>query len=107
MASSSEEDDQGPCGGGGDGGGLSVVELSFCVFPSLKPAGQAPSEQVDPQAYVPWEAQAPPWRRLAKFVRKKYMVGLLARGRPAVAVIQTNHAPEHPNRSSQRSKDLL
>ena len=107
MASSSEEDDQGPCGGGGDGGGLSVVELSFCVFPSLKPAGQAPSEQVDPQVYVPWEAQAPPWRRLAKFVRKKYMVGLLARGRPAVAVIQTNHAPEHPNRSSQRSKDLL
>ena len=104
---SSDEDDQGPCGGGGDGGGLSVVELSFCVFPSLKPAGQAPSEQVDSQVYVPWEAQAPPWRRLAKFVRKKYMVGLLARGRPAVAVIQTNHAPEHPNRSSQRSKDLL
>jgi hypothetical protein len=98
----------------GDSGtsSLGVVELSFCVFPSLKPV-RTPEEEQEHQrqrqqgGYVPWELQAPPWRRLAKWVRKKYIVAGLARGKPAVLVIQTNYAPEHPNRAHIRTKTLL
>ena len=106
-ASSSEDnsEDEGP-----RGDTLRTVELSFVVFPSLK-KGAAEQEQLQQQllqgGYVPWELQAPPWRRLAKWVRRKYMVALLARGKPAVLVIQTNYAPEHPNRAHTRSKELL
>eukprot|EP01043_Picozoa_sp_COSAG02_P001347 COSAG02_NODE_28_length_51367_cov_70.053932_35_plen_553_part_00 len=105
---SSDEDEHSSDETGGDR--LGIVELSFCVFPSLRPSRTATGGEQHQQqlgGYVPWELQAPPWRRMAKFVRKKYMVGLLARGRPAVVVVQTNFAPEHPNRSKQRTKALL
>ena len=98
--------------GGGDSSSLGIIELSFCVFPSLKPSRtpeeeEEHSRQRQQDGYVPWELQAPPWRRLASWVRTKFYVGVLARGKPAVVVIQTNYAPEHPNRAHMRSKALL
>lgn len=96
-----------------EGAGLSaggIIDLTFIVFPSLA-ASEAKAAEVEAlQAkggYVPWELTAAPWQRLGKWMHKKYLVGMVVRAEPAVLVIQTNHAPEHPNRAALRSKTLL
>ena len=86
------------------------TDLTFCVFPSLEPTPESEAAAAVQQSngvYVPWELTAAPWQRLAKRMHQKYLVGMLARGEPAVLVLQTNHAPEHPNRAALRSKTLL
>ena len=117
SSSSGDEDDaviSKEAGRGFTQGGF--IDLSFCVFPSLKPPpdfkkkkklASDPDPEPSNSAYVPWEQQVPPWRRLAKWMHTKYLVGMLARGKPAVLIIQTNHAPEHPARAAQRSKSLM
>ena len=35
------------------------------------------------------------------------MVGVMVFGMPGVVVLQTNYAPDHPNRASQRSKQFM
>ena len=94
--------------GAGTVGGY--TDLTFCVFPSLEPTPESEAAAAVQQSngvYVPWELTAAPWQRLAKVMHQKYLVGMLARGEPAVLVLQTNHAPEHPNRAALRSKTLL
>ena len=101
-------DDESPSeDGGGPVGGY--IDLTFCAFPSLEPTpeSEAAAQQQANGVYVPWELTAAPWQRLAKWMHQKYLVGMLVRGEPAVLVLQTNHAPEHPNRAALRSKTLL
>ena len=101
-------DDESPSeDGGGSVGGY--IDLTFCAFPSLEPTpeSEAAAQQQANGVYVPWELTAAPWQRLAKWMHQKYLVGMLVRGEPAVLVLQTNHAPEHPNRAALRSKTLL
>ena len=101
-------DDESPSeDGGGPVGGY--IDLTFCAFPSLEPTpeSEAAAQQQANGVYVPWELTAAPWQRLAKWMHQKYLVGVLVRGEPAVLVLQTNHAPEHPNRAALRSKTLL
>jgi|TARA_B110001469_G_C9605267_1_gene300905 hypothetical protein len=95
-------DDESPSVGG-------YTDLTFCVFPSLEPTPESEAALLRESSgvYVPWELTAAPWQRLAKWIHQKYLVGMLFRGEPAVLVLQTNHAPEHPNRAALRSKTLL
>jgi hypothetical protein len=101
-------DDESPSEDGGDSVG-GYTDLTFCAFPSLEPTpeSEAAAQQESNGVYVPWELTAAPWQRLAKWMHQKYLVGMLVRGEPAVLVLQTNHAPEHPKRAALRSKTLL
>ena len=115
VSSDEEEDFSGSPNQEGRGftkGGF--LDFSFCVFPSLKPPADfkkkkklASDPDPEPSTYVPWEMQVPPWKRLAKWLHKKSLVGMLARGNPCVLVLQTNHAPDHPNRAALRAKTLM
>jgi hypothetical protein len=119
-----EEDDEVQSDGEGGDGGKSVgngVDLCVCVFASLRPtpvgtaAGTSGGKGTQDDG-TEWRDEAGRLRRkrrsthssdggatstsapmgklLAQWVRKKYFVGLLLRGAPAVIVLQTNVAPE-------------
>ena len=102
MSDDDESDEGAGLTAGGD------LDFSFCVFPSLTPpASKAAAVSPPTGGYVPWELTALPWQRLAKWMHKKYLVGILVPGEPSVLVIQTTYAPEHPKRAALRSKTLL
>lgn len=97
------------------GGGSVVhgVDLCFCIFESLRPSLPVPVLETwldengrlrrgakhfsaaDNSDSSPSAGTAPVGKMLAQWARKKYFVGLLCRGAPAVVVLQTNVAPEY------------
>ena len=66
------------------------VELAFCVFHHLL-EGKAHKKEAE----------------IVQAARKQQMVGLVVYGTPGVVVLQTNVAPEHPNRAKMRSKEFM